>query len=349
MRHGSRVVIGMSVCGLSRHALLLAAATLLAWPAAPAEAGNSLLHIKQITTRRNTDTTLQFLQIELESPGETQWGAQPLDGTSESRARLVFFDGVGRQTGEFKFRSDPAAGENLQVLIATPTFAGLVGAPAPDIIIPPLMMPLDGKVCFKHNPANPNAEPFSECLSYGFFTGNTEGHGTPAVGFSGRGFMALLRDTDTGQNSDFGLVPANPVNHDGATFPAPPPPGPAAQIVRHRGDRQIAPPGSTLPVNPAVIVTDANGIPVPGVVVTFEVSIAGSIGTVTDPVQVTNASGIATVGSWTLSPQAGTNVLVARAPGLSGDPLFFTATHPCTRHRTTSSPTASRWWARRSR
>src|SRR5437762_8298301 len=41
--------------------------------------------------------------------------------------------------------------------------------------------------------------------------------------------------------------------------------------------------------------------------------------------QTTNASGIATVGSWTLSTTAGTNTLTATASGLSGSPVTFTA------------------------
>src|SRR5207249_8795640 len=38
------------------------------------------------------------------------------------------------------------------------------------------------------------------------------------------------------------------------------------------------------------------------------------------------ASGVATVGSWTLGMTAGTNTLTATAPGLTGSPVTFTAT-----------------------
>jgi len=41
---------------------------------------------------------------------------------------------------------------------------------------------------------------------------------------------------------------------------------------------------------------------------------------------MTDASGIATVGSWTLGTTAGTNTLAATAGGLTGSPLTFTAT-----------------------
>src|SRR2546422_2053200 len=41
--------------------------------------------------------------------------------------------------------------------------------------------------------------------------------------------------------------------------------------------------------------------------------------------QTTNGSGIATVGSWTLSATAGTNTLTATSSGLTGSPVTFTA------------------------
>src|SRR5436853_4325227 len=42
--------------------------------------------------------------------------------------------------------------------------------------------------------------------------------------------------------------------------------------------------------------------------------------------QTTNASGVATVGSWTLSATAGPNTLTATSTGLSGSPVTFSAT-----------------------
>src|SRR3989475_5311037 len=49
-------------------------------------------------------------------------------------------------------------------------------------------------------------------------------------------------------------------------------------------------------------------------------------GTITGGSQTTNASGVATVGSWTLSPTAGQNTLTATSGTLSGSPVTFTAT-----------------------
>src|SRR5205823_13507078 len=69
---------------------------------------------------------------------------------------------------------------------------------------------------------------------------------------------------------------------------------------------------------------DANGNPVAQVAVTF--AVAPGNGTITGASQTTNASGVATVGSWTLSATAGPNTLTATSTGLSGSPVTFTAT-----------------------
>ena len=71
---------------------------------------------------------------------------------------------------------------------------------------------------------------------------------------------------------------------------------------------------------PAVRVTDQRSQPLSGVPVTFAVASGG--GTITGASAVTNADGIARVGSWTLGPAAGTNTLTASIAEFS--PLTFT-------------------------
>src|SRR2546430_8544911 len=75
------------------------------------------------------------------------------------------------------------------------------------------------------------------------------------------------------------------------------------------------------------IVHDGSGNPVAGVTVTFTPA-AGS-GSVTGGTQTTNASGIATVGSWTLNTTAGTNTLTATAAGsgITGNPVTRSEEH----------------------
>src|SRR5207302_1607998 len=98
----------------------------------------------------------------------------------------------------------------------------------------------------------------------------------------------------------------------------------AATIAPHGGGGQTAPAGSAVLIAPSVLVTDAFGNPVSGVSVTFAPG-PGS-GSVTGATQMSDASGIATVGSWTLGTTAGSNTLTATSGTLSGSPVTFTAT-----------------------
>lgn len=115
-------------------------------------------------------------------------------------------------------------------------------------------------------------------------------------------------------------------------------PGAATQIAIHAGDGQSVVAGTAVTTAPAAIVKDASNNPVPGVTVTFAVVSGGGSGTGLS--QATNASGIATVGSWTLGTVAGSNTLTATSAGLAGSPLTFTATGtagPATKYLVTSS------------
>jgi hypothetical protein len=103
-------------------------------------------------------------------------------------------------------------------------------------------------------------------------------------------------------------------------------PGPAAQIATQAGDGQTANTSSSVPIAPAVMVRDQYANPVPSIGVTFAVATGG--GSVVGGNAITNASGIATVGSWTLGSAPGTNLLTATASGsgIAGNPVTFTAT-----------------------
>ena len=65
---------------------------------------------------------------------------------------------------------------------------------------------------------------------------------------------------------------------------------------------------------PSVLVTDADGNPIQGQAVTFAITAGG--GAIAGAAQVTNASGIATVGGWTTGGSAGTNTMTATAGAL---------------------------------
>ena len=101
-----------------------------------------------------------------------------------------------------------------------------------------------------------------------------------------------------------------------------PPPLPAV-VEAVEGDGQRAAPGAEVPIAPAVRVLDSDGDPVEGVAITFVVT--GGGGTVEGAATVTGPDGIGRVDRWTLGGTAGTNTLEARADGLAGSPVVFTA------------------------
>ncbi|MEO5569215.1 MAG: hypothetical protein ABIR92_12025 [Gemmatimonadaceae bacterium] len=98
--------------------------------------------------------------------------------------------------------------------------------------------------------------------------------------------------------------------------------GAAAAMTVSAGQSQSATVGTAVTTKPAVLVADADANPVSGVTVTFTATAGG--GTVTGGSQVTSATGVATVGDWTLGATAGTNTLSAAATGLTT--VTFTAT-----------------------
>ncbi len=109
-----------------------------------------------------------------------------------------------------------------------------------------------------------------------------------------------------------------------AVFTATATAGAPKSVSKQAGDGQTRSSGVSVAVAPAVLVQDTFNNPVPGVTVTF----AGKNGSsVTGGSQVTNAGGIATVGSWILGT-VGTDSLVATVTGsgIAGNPVAFTAT-----------------------
>lgn len=100
--------------------------------------------------------------------------------------------------------------------------------------------------------------------------------------------------------------------------------GAAALIAKNAGDNQTAEVGTAVPSDPQVLVTDANGVPVPQAPVTFQVTAGGGTVTPVTPVS-TSSLGLAS-GHWTLGSQAGTdnNTLQASTEGVAA-PVTFTA------------------------
>ncbi|MEX2465745.1 MAG: hypothetical protein WD995_02475 [Gemmatimonadota bacterium] len=97
--------------------------------------------------------------------------------------------------------------------------------------------------------------------------------------------------------------------------------GEATTAEAHAGDEQTDAVGQPVDVAPAVLVLNQRGDPLPNVNVDFAVTLGG--GSVSGAAVATDASGIATVESWTLGAEGSQN-LTATVEGL--DPVVFTAT-----------------------
>lgn len=91
-------------------------------------------------------------------------------------------------------------------------------------------------------------------------------------------------------------------------------PGVAASVVISAGNNQTATAGTNVGTAPSVLVRDFAGNAVSGTAVTFTVTSGG--GSVTGGTATTNASGIATVGSWTLGATPGANTITATIAGV---------------------------------
>ena len=104
------------------------------------------------------------------------------------------------------------------------------------------------------------------------------------------------------------------------TFTATATAGTAGSIAINAGNGQTATVGTAVASPPSVKVSDSNGNPVNGASVNFFIASGG--GSLTGATATTNASGIATVGSWILGDAAGSNTITAGAVGVSGTVTF---------------------------
>jgi hypothetical protein len=98
----------------------------------------------------------------------------------------------------------------------------------------------------------------------------------------------------------------------------------AGTVTVQNGQNQAAMAGAVVPNPPTVVVRDGTGAVLAGMQVTFTVT--GGGGSVGNATATTNASGVASAGSWTLGPDAGPNTLTASVASLTGAPVTFRGT-----------------------
>jgi len=97
----------------------------------------------------------------------------------------------------------------------------------------------------------------------------------------------------------------------------------ASAIAKVAGDTQRVVAGTAVTINPSVRVTNASGVAVSGVAVTFAVASGG--GSLASTTATTGNDGTAASGQWTLGSAGGVNTVTASAANVSGT-VTFTAT-----------------------
>jgi hypothetical protein len=172
----------------------------------PALADHDLVRIEEIMAGMGGDPTIQFVQLKMLAEGQNcqgtagpvaMLGACPISGPG---AELAFFDATDTLVAQFAFPGNtPVGGNGRAILIATPRYQALRGVPAPDFVMPPHIVPGSGKVCYRSRPGT--LLQVRQCLSYGQFTGSTEGFGTPAPALPTTGVVSLVRIADGFDNA----------------------------------------------------------------------------------------------------------------------------------------------------
>lgn len=138
------------------------------------------------------------------------------------------------------------------------------------------------------------------------------------------GFSSATRKLGTVPGTDSTSAAVGGLTGSPVIFTAGASPGHPATIAVNAGNSQYATVDSNVAIVPSIVVRDGFGNGVPGVSITF--AVAANNGTISGATPTTNASGIATVGFWTMGAVRRIDTLTA-TPGvaLSGSPVRFTA------------------------
>ena len=70
-----------------------------------AVADNHIVRMNEVMAGLNGDSSIQFVEMVASDDSQKRWG--PQSGETVGRARLVFSDAAGNQTGRFVFPSNP--------------------------------------------------------------------------------------------------------------------------------------------------------------------------------------------------------------------------------------------------
>lgn len=162
---------------------------------------------------------------------------------------------------------------------------------------------------------------FAVASGGGSLTGGSPSTNAEGVATVGSWTLGTVAGANTLSASVAGLSPV--------TFTATGVAGPVFSIAKESTDGFEAHLGAAVSPRPAVRLKDSFGNDVAGASVTFAVASGGGSATGTTP--TTDASGVATVGSWTLGSSAGANTMTASAGSLTPVTFTMSAVDMCAR------------------
>ncbi|MGH8568338.1 MAG: SdrD B-like domain-containing protein [Gammaproteobacteria bacterium] len=248
----------------TRRSLGAAAFLLGCLTASPAHAGFHFVQIEEVMAGANGNPAIQFIELSMledeencQQSGEANpagpFGCVDASAFPEfSAARLFFFDATGTPKGDLDQDGDPIgfpfphntpiAGAGRSILIGTQAFADLPTAPEPDFIMPampPMVEPNSGKICYSICTTCQGLDSVNDCLSYGAFSGDTEGFGSPAAALPITGTVSLRRVGSAANNAtDFALGTPAPCANTGV----------CGTVVSEAADVSVTQSGSIGPV-----------------------------------------------------------------------------------------------------
>lgn len=239
--------------------------------------------------------------------GRATVGAWILGTTLGTNTLIATVTGVGSATFTATATGGAAASMQPISLVTQPGIAGQAATSNPSVVVRDV----------QGNPVAGVTVNFAVTAGGGSINGAAQV--TDANG------VATLTSWTFGGTAGLNTVTASSVGLSNVIFTATTT-GIPTQVVVFNGNNQAAVQGTAVPIAPSVRVTDNGGQGVGGVAVTFAMTNgAGLVGT---PSVVTDATGVATVGSWTLGVGAiqTLQATVSSSSLIAGNPVTFTAT-----------------------
>ena len=270
-------------------------------------AGNGVAGIAVTFTIGSGDGSVIVGNVVTGSDGRATVGAWILGTTLGTHTLVASAANLGQVTFTATATGGAAASMQPISLVSQPGIAGQAATSIPSVVVRDA----------QGNPVAGVTVTFSVTAG-----GGTVNGGTVVTDASG---VATVTSWTFGVTAGLNTVTASAAGLPGVIFSSTTT-GIPTQVAVFNGNNQAAVQGTAVPVAPSVRVTDAGGQGVGGVPVTFAVT--GGGGSVTGPSVLTDATGVATVGLWTLGGAA-TQTLSATVTAtgtIAGNPVTFTAT-----------------------